>query len=83
MNEAHGYGTKQIYPQLHNVQLFRLSRIKEIEDFFIAYIIERDEISKALSKYITTLDYAVKTYFVMCTRRHFYLPICYCHWCTY
>ena len=36
MNEAHGYATKQIYPQLDNVLQFRLSRIKEIEDFFIA-----------------------------------------------
>ena len=35
------YGTKQIYPQLDNALLFKLSRIKEIEDFFIAEANER------------------------------------------
>ena len=33
MNERYVYDTKQIYPRLDDVLQFRLSRIKEIEDF--------------------------------------------------
>lgn len=45
MNEAHLYGAKQIYPKLDNALQFRLSGIKEIEDFFIAEISEGKNMS--------------------------------------
>lgn len=45
MNEAHLYGAKQIYPKFDNALQFRLSGIKEIEDFLIAEIIEGKNMS--------------------------------------
>lgn len=43
MNEPQVYGVKQTYPQLDNALLFRLSRTKEIEDFFIVEINDRGD----------------------------------------
>ena len=44
--------------QLDNPLRFRLSRVKGIEDFFIAKINDKEKVSKTLSKYITGLGYA-------------------------
>ena len=48
--------TNNIYPYLSatslNNQQFRLNRINEIKDYFVAEIKERELISKRLSKYI-------------------------------
>ena len=44
---------------------FRRSRIKEIEDFFIAEINDREEIVKTLYSYITRVDYADKIFLVL------------------
>ena len=48
--------TNNIYPNLCptllNNQQFRLNRINEIRDYFIAEIKERELMSKRLSKYI-------------------------------
>ena len=38
MNEPHVRGTRQIYLQLDNAPQFRLSRIREIDDFLITEI---------------------------------------------
>ena len=50
-----------IYPNLDvtisNEQQFRLNKINEIKDFFLAEIRERELISKNLRKYIASLDY--------------------------
>ena len=40
-----------------NNQQFRLNKISEIEDYFIAEIKERELMSKKLSKYIYFFDY--------------------------
>ena len=40
-----------------NNQQFRLNKISEIEDYFIAEIKERELMSKKLSKYISFFDY--------------------------
>ena len=40
-----------------NNQQFRLNKIIEIEDYFIAEIKERELMSKKLSKYISFFDY--------------------------
>ena len=40
-----------------NNQQFRLNKINEIKDYFIAAIKERGLISKRLSKYIASFDY--------------------------
>ena len=65
MNEPHVFATKEIYLQLDNPLQFRLCRIKEIEDSFIAKINDREKTSKTLYKYITSLDYAGKALLVL------------------
>ena len=44
-----------------NNQQFRLNKISEIEDYFIADIKERELMSKKLSKYIYFFDYFDKS----------------------
>ena len=52
--------TPNIYSNLaeniSNNQQFRLNKINEIEDYFLAEITERELISKNISKYIASLD---------------------------
>ena len=54
-----------MYPNLSattsNDQQFRLNKINEIKDYFIAEIRERELMSKNLSKYITSFDYLDKS----------------------
>ena len=53
--------TLNIYPNVNanisNEQQFRLNKINEIKDYFLAEIRERELISKNLSNYIASLDY--------------------------
>ena len=51
MGEVHN-----MYPNLNDRQQFRLNKIKEIKDYFIAEIKERELMSKRLSKYIASFD---------------------------
>ena len=57
--------TPNMYPNLNanisNDQQFRLNRINEIKDYFIAEIRERELMSKNLSKYIASLNYFDKS----------------------
>ena len=57
--------TTNIHPNLDanisNEQQFRLNKINEIKDYFLAEIRERELISKNLSKYIASLDYFDKS----------------------
>ena len=48
-----------------NNQQFRLNKISEIEDYFIAEIKERELMSKKLSKYISFFDYFDKSLIVL------------------
>ena len=66
--------TPNIYPNLNaiplnanisNEQQFRLNKINEIKDYFIAEIRERELMSKNLSKYIASLDYFDKSLIVL------------------
>ena len=61
--------TPNIYPNLNaipsNEQQFRLNKINEIKDYFLAEIRERELISKNLSKYISSLDYFDKSLYVL------------------
>ena len=54
--------TLNIYPNLNaaiisNEEQFRLNKINDIKDYFLAEIRERELISKNLSKYIASLDF--------------------------
>ena len=55
--------TPNIYPNLNanisNEQQFRLNKINEIKDYFIAEIKERELMSKRLSKYIASFDFLI------------------------
>ena len=58
-----------IYPNLSktpsNEQQFRLNKINEIKDYFIAEIRERELMSKNLSKYIASFEYLDKSLIVL------------------
>ena len=58
-----------MYPNLSatlsNEQQFRLNKINEIKDSFVAEIKERELMSKRLSKYITSFDYFDKSLFYL------------------
>ena len=51
-------------PNLNNQQ-FRLNKINEIEEYFIAAIKEKELMSKKLSKYISFFDYFDKSLIVL------------------
>ena len=48
-------------PNLSDDQQFRLNKVNEIRDYFIAEIKERESMSKTLSKYIAFFDYFDKS----------------------
>ena len=50
---------------LNNEQHFRLNKINEIKDYFVAEIKERELMSKRLSKYIAFFDYFDKSLIVL------------------
>ena len=54
-----------IYPNILNDQQFRLNKINEIKDYFIAEIKERELMSKRLSKYIASFEYLDKSLIVL------------------
>ena len=47
--------------QISNKQQFKLNKINEIKDYFLAEIRERELISKNISKYIASSDYFDKS----------------------
>ena len=66
--------TPNIYPNLNaiplnanisNEQQFRLNKINEIKDYFVAEIKERELMSKRLSKYIASFDYFDKPLIIL------------------
>ena len=56
--------THNIYRNLYDQQ-FRLNKIYEIKDYFLAEIKERELISKRLSKYIASFDYFDRSLIVL------------------
>ena len=66
MNKCNSYETHNIYPNLNiiplsNQQQFRLNKINEVKDYFVAEIKERELMIKRLSKYIASFDYFDKS----------------------
>ena len=57
--------TPNIYPNISNDQQFRLNKINDIKDYFIAEIRERELMSKNLSKYIASFEYLDKSLIVL------------------
>ena len=50
-----------IYPNQNDQQQFRLNKINEIKDDFVAEIKEKESMSKSLSKYIASFDFVDKS----------------------
>ena len=68
--EHNSYETHNVYPNFNavpqsNQQQFRLKKINEIKDYFIAEIKERQLTSKRLSKFIASFDYFDKSIIVL------------------
>ena len=54
-----------MYPHLNEQQQFKLNKINEVKDYFIAEIRERELMSKRLSKSIASFDYFDKFLIVL------------------
>ena len=69
MAACNSHETPNMYPNLRaspsNEQQFRLNKINEIKDHFIANIKERELISKRLDKYIASFHYFDKSLIVL------------------
>ena len=69
MAGCNSHETPNMYPNLRasssNEQQFRLNKINEIKDHFIANIKERELISKRLDKYIASFHYFDKSLIVL------------------
>ena len=67
--ECSSHETPNMYPNLNtalsNKQQFRLNRINDIKDYFVAEIKERELMSKRLSNYIASFDYFDKSLIVL------------------
>ena len=63
MSECNMYPNMSATPS--NEQQFRLNKINEIKDYFVAEIKERELMSKRLSKYIASFDYFDKSLIVL------------------
>ena len=63
--ECDSHETHNIYPNLNDQLKFRLNKINEIKDYFVAEIKERQLMSKRLSKYIASFDYFDKSLFYL------------------
>ena len=65
MVECNSLEARNIYPNLSatpsSEEQFRLNKISEIKDYFVAEIKERELMSKRLSKYIASFDYFDKS----------------------
>ena len=62
MAKCDSHETLNIYLNLHAISLhdqqqFRLNKITEIKDYFVADLKERELMRKRLSKYISSFDY--------------------------
>ena len=51
MVECNSHEAHNIYAKLNDQKQFRLNKISEIKDYFVAEIKERELMSKRLSKY--------------------------------
>ena len=54
----------KIYQNLDG-QTFRLNKVNQIRDYFIAEVGERELINERLNKYISTFDYFDKSFMIL------------------
>ena len=70
MVDCNSIERSNIYPNLNGTPLsdqqhFRLNKIDEIKNYFVAEIKERELMSKRFSKYIASFDYFDKSLIVL------------------
>ena len=69
MSEHDFHETPNMYPSLSTIpsndQKFRLNKINEAKDYFVAEIKEREIMSKSISKYIASFEYFDKSLIVL------------------
>ena len=65
MTECNFTEVHNIYPNLNDQQQFRLNKISEVRDYFIAEFRERELMNNRLSKYIASFDYFEKCLIVL------------------
>ena len=65
MGEWYSFEAPNLYPNLNNQEQFRLNKINEVKDYFVAEIKERELMSKRLSKYFASFDYFGKSLVVL------------------
>ena len=63
--ERNSIEVPNIYPNLNDQKQFRLNKVSEVRDYFIAEIMERELMSKMLSIYIAFLTYFGKSLIVL------------------
>ena len=68
MVECNSIKASNIYPNLSDQQQFRLNKVNEVKDYFIAEIKQRELLSKRLNKYIASFDYFDKYLIVLSAR---------------
>ena len=81
MDECNSHNT---YPNLNETPLneqrqFRLNKINEIKDYFVAEMKEGELMSQRLSKYIASFDYFDKSLIFLSVATS---SICNCYWST-
>ena len=69
MVECNSTEALNIYPNLNDQQQFRINKINEIKDYFVAEIKERESMNKRLSKYIASIDYFDKPLILLSAAR--------------
>ena len=69
MAECNSHEIPKMYPNLNatlsNERQFRLNKINQTKDYFIAEIKERELMSKRLSKYVASFNYFDKSLIVL------------------
>ena len=65
MAECNSIETPNIYPNLNDQHQFRLNKINEIKDYFVAETKERELMRKRLSKRIVSFYYIYKSLIVL------------------
>ena len=65
MAECNSHETRNTYPNLNDQQQFRLNKINEIKDYFVAEIKKGELMRKRPSKYIACFDYFDKPFVVL------------------
>ena len=65
MGEWYSFEAPNLYPNLNHQEQFRLNKINEVKDYFVAEIKERELMSKRLSKYFASFDYFGKSLVVL------------------